>query len=90
MTHPDFEDFVRDNWIYTGNFSDSCAHFTEAVQTWNRLGNIQKRKRRVLARLNLQSALAGQRATSGVGLRQDIVAQFVAKLLSVAGAWRGE
>ncbi|KAJ4828944.1 hypothetical protein Tsubulata_007388 [Turnera subulata] len=52
--HPDFKRFVTDQWVPHDKALEAAGNFIENVQQWNVqvFGNIHKRKRRLLARIN--------------------------------------
>lgn len=53
LEHDDFGPQVRNAWRYLDSWSANIAHLTSRLSTWNReiYGNLFKRKRRLLGRL---------------------------------------
>ncbi|KAG8472412.1 hypothetical protein CXB51_034210 [Gossypium anomalum] len=47
VKHPDFKNFVKDKWIYSGDMSNSLSMFTRDLKNWNKTvyGHITSQKR---------------------------------------------
>uniref|UniRef100_A0A2N9FS20 CCHC-type domain-containing protein n=1 Tax=Fagus sylvatica TaxID=28930 RepID=A0A2N9FS20_FAGSY len=79
LSHPDFMNVVIQAWSCS-TLCDSINSFTHLVTSWNRhtFGNIFKRKRRVLNRLNgIQHALACSPSVALACLEKSIRLEFL-------------
>uniref|UniRef100_A0A2N9IBY2 Reverse transcriptase domain-containing protein n=1 Tax=Fagus sylvatica TaxID=28930 RepID=A0A2N9IBY2_FAGSY len=82
LSHPDFMNVVIQAWSCS-NLCDSINSFTQLVTDWNRhtFGNIFKRKRRVLNRLNgIQHALACSPSAALACLEKSLRLEFLSIL----------
>ncbi|KAA3453866.1 reverse transcriptase [Gossypium australe] len=73
--HNNFNNFVKDNWEFKGNMSDSLHNFTDSVKNWNRdvYGFLGNRKRKLMRSLNnTQKLLEFSNATYLVNKEREI------------------
>ncbi|XP_039032140.1 uncharacterized protein LOC120167094 [Hibiscus syriacus] len=53
MEHPDFEQFIKKEWVKHDNFMESLTHIKESIKVWNSevFGNINQKKKKLVTRL---------------------------------------
>ncbi|CAL5362434.1 unnamed protein product [Camellia sinensis] len=91
MSHPGLIEVVKSSWHFMNNkLLDATAEFTHRVNAWNKeiFGNIFKRKRRLLARIEgIQKVLAVQFSHNLQHLENDLIKEYNETLLQEEMLW---
>ncbi|KAL7237498.1 hypothetical protein ACSBR2_003739 [Camellia fascicularis] len=91
MSHPGLIDVIKSAWLPMNvTLFDATSDFTHKVTDWNKetFGNIFKRKRRLLARIeDPQKALAETFTHSLQTLEQDLISQYNETLFQEEMLW---
>ncbi|XVF26841.1 hypothetical protein REPUB_Repub14bG0054000 [Reevesia pubescens] len=75
LTHDTFKELLHSNWLSGASLHGSLCHFQEVVSRWNKdvFGNVFKRKRHLLARLDrVQRALENELKDMVISLFQNV------------------
>ena len=80
LSHPDFHSFFINNWTQPPvDFLQGSINFSSSISHWNQnvFGNIIKKKRKLLARINgIQNFLASKNSIFLSNLEKDLLSQL--------------
>lgn len=89
-THPDFSQFIKDNWNKEGDIEGNKKELASKLQEWNKntFGNIFQRKKRVLARLDgVQRSMSNQPRADLIRLNKNLQNELQEILLQEELLW---